>query len=155
MLFVPQIVSDSRAAGVAGAAIGIPLLLIWNARRGGFSGYLAPDAALELLNKRNAILIDLRSKSVCSLASMSSAKCSHVCSAGRRRGRDAYWDAHCAPCLQMSRGGGGKEGWGCWHVCQSANASLLILRRGQHATGKDITERQLAEHCLDSRRMTC
>lgn len=56
-----QILSDGTVATVAGAVVAVPLLLLWNARRGGFSGYLAPADALEVLNRRNAVLIDLRS----------------------------------------------------------------------------------------------
>ncbi|KAK9806668.1 hypothetical protein WJX73_005984 [Symbiochloris irregularis] len=45
---------------VAAVVFGLPLFLVWRATRGGFSGYLSPKATLELLNKRNAILVDLR-----------------------------------------------------------------------------------------------
>lgn len=66
MLCMLQIAADSNLRTAAGAAVAVPAFLIWRSRRGGFSGYLSPDAALDLLNKRNAVLIDLRCLSSCS-----------------------------------------------------------------------------------------
>lgn len=53
--------SDPKAgATVAGLAVGLPLLSFWRARLSGYSGLLPPDKVLQLLNKSNSLLIDIR-----------------------------------------------------------------------------------------------
>ncbi len=53
--------SDPKAgAAVAGLLVGLPLLTFWRARLAGYSGQLQPAKALELLNKSNSLLIDIR-----------------------------------------------------------------------------------------------
>ncbi|DBB10659.1 TPA: hypothetical protein ACH3X3_007167 [Trebouxia sp. C0006] len=53
--------SDPKAgAAAAGLAVGLPLLAFWRARLAGYSGQLQPAKALELLNKSNSLLIDIR-----------------------------------------------------------------------------------------------
>lgn len=53
--------SDPKAgATVAGLAVGLPLLSFWRARLSGYSGMLPPDKVLQLLNKSNSLLIDIR-----------------------------------------------------------------------------------------------
>lgn len=47
-------------ATAAGLAVGLPLLAFWRARLSGYSGQLPPDKALQLLNKSNSLLIDIR-----------------------------------------------------------------------------------------------
>lgn len=53
--------SDPKAGAAAtGLAVGLPLLAFWRARLAGYSGQLQPAKALELLNKSNSLLIDIR-----------------------------------------------------------------------------------------------
>lgn len=53
--------SDPKAgATVAGLAVGLPLIAFWRARLSGYSGQLPPDKALQLLNRSNSLLIDIR-----------------------------------------------------------------------------------------------
>ena len=53
--------SDPKAGAAAtGLAVGLPLLAFWRARLAGYSGQLPPAKALELLNKSNSLLVDVR-----------------------------------------------------------------------------------------------
>lgn len=53
--------TDPKAgAAAAGLAVGLPLLAFWRARLAGYSGQLPPAKALELLNKSNSLLVDVR-----------------------------------------------------------------------------------------------
>lgn len=53
--------SDPKAgAAAAGLAVGLPLLAYWRARLSGYSGQLQPKKALDLLNKSNTLLVDIR-----------------------------------------------------------------------------------------------
>ncbi|KAL0031642.1 hypothetical protein WJX77_011344 [Trebouxia sp. C0004] len=53
--------SDPKAGAAAtGLAVGLPLLAFWRARLAGYSGQLQPAKALQLLNKSNSLLIDIR-----------------------------------------------------------------------------------------------
>ena len=52
--------NPKAGATAAGLAVGLPLLAFWKARLSGYSGQLPPDKALQLLNKSNSLLIDIR-----------------------------------------------------------------------------------------------
>ncbi|KAL3142509.1 hypothetical protein ABBQ38_002832 [Trebouxia sp. C0009 RCD-2024] len=57
--------SDPKAgAAAAGLAVGLPLLTYWRARLSGYSGQLQPKKALDLLNKSNTLLVDIRREEV-------------------------------------------------------------------------------------------
>ena len=53
--------SDPKAgATAAGLLVGLPLLAFWRARLSGYSGQLQPAKVLDLLNKTNSLLVDIR-----------------------------------------------------------------------------------------------
>ena len=53
--------SDPKAGAAAtGLVVGLPLLALWRARLGGYSGQLQPAKAFELLNRSDTLLIDIR-----------------------------------------------------------------------------------------------
>lgn len=57
--------SDPKAGAAAtGLVVGLPLLALWRARLGGYSGQLQPAKAFELLNKSDTLLIDIRKEEV-------------------------------------------------------------------------------------------
>ena len=55
-------VNSNPKAGTAaaGLAVGLPLVTYWRARLSGYSGQLQPNKALDLLNKSNTLLVDIR-----------------------------------------------------------------------------------------------
>lgn len=52
--------NPQAGAAAAGLAVGLPLLTYWRARLSGYSGQLQPKKALDLLNKSNTLLVDIR-----------------------------------------------------------------------------------------------